>query len=73
MKFNEKKTGDMVLASRGPRTPQPVVSMAPYLKPTVSNLALKLDRGFKLDLQIGAAVKSRFGGGGDLGQRAFFF
>ena len=36
------------------------VELAHFMKPAVSNLGFKMDSDFKLDLQIGAIVKSSF-------------
>ena len=63
LNFNEKKTEVMVFGPNGSCEPLPPVDLGPlasYVKPTVSNLGVKMDSNFKMDKQISAVVKSSF-------------
>ncbi len=60
LSFNENKTEVMVF---GGTTGTPLVdlgALAQYIKPTITNLGVKIDSDLKLDSQIRAVVKSSF-------------
>ncbi len=60
LSFNEDKTEVMVF---GGTTGTPLVdlgALAQYIKPTITNLGVKIDSDFKFDSQIRAVVKSSF-------------
>lgn len=60
LNFNEKKTEVMVFGPSRTSHPADLGPLAQYLKPTVSNLGVKMDSDLKLYRQIGAVVKSSF-------------
>ena len=62
LNFNEKKTEVMVFGPNGSSDFPPAIlgPLAPYVKPVISNLGVKIDCDFKLDKQISAVVKSSF-------------
>ncbi len=60
LSFNENKTEVMVF---GGTTGTPLVdlgALSQYIKPTITNLGVKIDSNLKLDSQIRAVVKSSF-------------
>lgn len=60
LNINESKTEVIVFGPNGDVPSIDLVSLGPYTKPMVTNLAVKIDRAFKLDKQINSVVKSSF-------------
>lgn len=56
--FNDNKTEVMVFG--GTTGPVDLGSLAPYIKPSITNLGVKVDPELKFDSQIRAVVKSSF-------------
>lgn len=56
-KFNEKKTEVMVLGSRTQTLFVELCSFVQYIKPTITNLWVKVDAEIKFDSQIRAVAK----------------
>lgn len=54
--FNDNKTEVMVFG--GTTGPVDLGSLAPYIKPSITNLGVKVDPDLKFDSQIRAVVKS---------------
>uniref|UniRef100_A0A8C2EP51 Reverse transcriptase domain-containing protein n=1 Tax=Cyprinus carpio TaxID=7962 RepID=A0A8C2EP51_CYPCA len=60
LNFNDKKTEVMVFGGTTGTPPVDLGSLAPYIKPSITNLGVKVDPELKLNSQIKAVVKSSF-------------
>ncbi len=60
LSFNENKTEVMVFGGTTGTSLVDLGALAQYIKPTITNLGVKIDSDLKLDSQIRAVVKSSF-------------